>query len=121
LAPGCSASCFARAHASFGAPIEPRFGLIFRLLSEEYALHGLPGAVVYAARAYGDILASGVRERATDLARYRPRGPLAAQTPFFTGVVVGALAIAIAANAAAFSVLDGVLLKPLPFSSRSSR
>jgi putative ABC transport system permease protein len=37
------------------------------------------------------------------------------RAPVFTGIVIATLAIGIGANTAIFSVLDGVLLKPLPY------
>jgi hypothetical protein len=38
-----------------------------------------------------------------------------ARTPAFTATVVATLAIVIGANTAVFSLIDAVLLKPLPF------
>jgi putative ABC transport system permease protein len=42
------------------------------------------------------------------------------KTPFFTAVVIATLAIAIGANTAVFSILDGVLFKPLPYADPQS-
>lgn len=38
-----------------------------------------------------------------------------ARAPMFTGVTLLTVAIAVGANAAVFSVINGVLLKPLPY------
>ena len=38
------------------------------------------------------------------------------RTPFFTAITLLTLAVGIGANTAIFSVLEGVLLKPLPYS-----
>jgi len=38
-----------------------------------------------------------------------------AKTPLFSAIVIGTLALAIGANASVYSVIDGVLLRPLPY------
>ena len=40
------------------------------------------------------------------------------RTPMFTGITLVTLAVGVGANTAIFSVLEGVLLKPLPYPTR---
>ena len=73
-----------------------------------------------ALRAGWDVLAGGIAMRAESLwrdLRYAARSLWRA--PLFTFVVVGTLALAIAANAVVFSILDAVVLQPLPYANTS--
>ena len=68
----------------------------------------------------GDLLRTAPREHAHVLMndfRYAVR--LIRRAPMFTAAVVGTVALAIAANTAIFSVVNAVLLRPLPFAGPS--
>jgi putative ABC transport system permease protein len=89
--------------------------------SEEIQTHGSLRASAYAVGAYADVIGAGLRERAAMIARdlvYAMRS--LRRTPLFTAIVIATLAVAIGANAAAFSLLDGVLFKPLPYADPGS-
>lgn len=85
-------------------------------LRDARAVRGALAACVFALGAYADVFESGVRERATmiwrDLA-FAARSMR--KTPLFALVVVVTFAVAIGANATAFSILRAVVLNPLPF------
>ena len=73
-------------------------------------------AVPYMLRASVDLLGTILRERASNMVRaFSYVGRTLAQTPLVTAAMIATLALAIGANVAAFSVINGVLLHPLPF------
>lgn len=81
---------------------------------------GVFGMAAFALCAYADVLATALSEHSATLFRdgsYAVRS--LRKTPFFAAVVVATLAVAIGANATAFSVLRGVVLAPLPYADAS--
>src|SRR5471030_395925 len=92
----------------------------FRVRYRQQIMHELderddPG---YALRVAADIIVAGCAIRAESLWRdLRFAVRMLAKAPLFTAVVITTLALAIAGNAVIFSLLDAVLLKPLPYAS----
>ncbi len=89
-------------------------------LRDEGRAHGPLAAAAFAFSAYVDIVWTGLREYAAMIFRdfvFAARS--LRKTPFFALVVIATLAIAIGANATAFSVLRGVVLAPLPYADAS--
>jgi len=85
-------------------------------LRDERETRGFTGAFVFAWSALADVLWSGLREYAAMIVRdfvFTARSMR--KSPFFAVVIVATLALAIGANAAAFSILRAVVIAPLPY------
>jgi hypothetical protein len=89
-------------------------------LRQQRGAHGLRGAAFFALGAYADVLWTGLQEHGALISRdflYAARS--VRKTPLFSFVVVATFAVAIGANATAFSILRGVVLAPLPYADAS--
>lgn len=72
---------------------------------EDINIRNFPGRLAYDIADDMESIASQVRQELRRLGR----------TPMFTAATLATLAIAVGANTAIFSVIEGVLLKPLPY------
>jgi predicted permease len=82
-----------------------------------HELDEMPGSA-YAMRIAVDIVFAGLSMRAESLWRdLRFATRVLLKAPLFTIIVISTLALAIAGNAVIFSMLDAVLLKPLPYAN----
>jgi len=89
-------------------------------LRDQRTRHKPFGAVIFALGAYGDIvLAAGSEYVAMLFHDFIYAARSIRKAPLFAFVVVATLAVAIGANATAFSILRGVVLAPLPYADAS--
>ncbi len=89
-------------------------------LLDEAHRHGRLAAAAFALRVYADTLWTGLDEYGAMILRdfiFAARS--LRRTPLFAFVVIATLALAIGANATAFSILRGVVLAPLPYRDAS--
>jgi predicted permease len=89
-------------------------------LLEEAHVHGPLAAAAFALRVYADTLWNALYEYGAMILRdviFAARS--LRRTPLFAFVVIATLALAIGANATAFSILRGVVLAPLPYRDAS--